>query len=494
MVNIETMKLEHISKFFDNTIAVSDVGFSLSKGKVYSIIGENGAGKSTIVKIMNGTYRQDKGDIYINNKKVQFTSPSDAADHGVGMVYQELHLLPNLSVTENIFVSQLTSNKLGIINWKILREKAQKYMDTFHVQINPDELVGNLKVAHQQIVAIIRAYAMDSRVMILDEPTSALPAKDIGAVKDVVKKLRELDCIVIYISHKLEEVLEMSDEIIAMRNGEKVGEFHAGEMTKERMVELIAGRTLKNKFPKKDLEKGGELLRFENVSVKGLLEDVSFTLYKGEILGFSGLLGAGKTEVAQTLFGVYGNDFEGKIFLGGKEFIPQNPKKAVEKKIGLIPENRASEGLILDHSVKDNALMACIKNYSTGGWINNRSCGKKVAGLVDALKVKCGSVELPVRTLSGGNQQKVVLAKWLAAESDIVIFDEPTRGIDVGAKYEIYNLMNDLAEQGVGVIIMSSEVDEVLGMADRAVILKDGMVKGIIKSKEVSEDALLQMI
>ena len=491
MPDIKSIRLEHITKIFDSTIAVSDVGFEMKQGKVYSIVGENGAGKSTIVKIMNGTYEPSSGEIFINEKRAKLNSPADAADHGIGMVYQELHLLPNLSVTENIFISRLTENKTGIIDWKKLDEKAREYLELFNLKIDIHTLVGKLKVAYQQIVAIIRSYAMNSRVVILDEPTSALPAKDIGMVLDVVRKLVELGCIVVYISHKLDEVLEISDEIIAMRNGRKIGEYHAAEITKYRLIELIAGRSIENKFPKQHFKQEDEILRFEHVTVPGYLEDISFTLYRGEILGFSGLLGAGKTEVAKTILGVFGRNYSGNIYLYGKKLITRSPKDVIAHKIGLVPENRALEGLILEHSVRDNTISASLSAYSRFGLLKNGAIGNMVERLIQSLKIKCPGMRTSVRNLSGGNQQKVVLAKWMAAESGLIIFDEPTRGIDVGAKFEIYNLMNGLVEKGVGIMLMSSEADEVLGMADRVVVLKDGRVKKIINSEEMTEEELL---
>lgn len=492
-LEINSLQLKNIYKFFNNIPAVSDISFTLNPGKVYSIIGENGAGKSTIVKIINGTYTPERGEIFVNGARVKFTSPADASASGIGMVYQELHLIPNLSVTENIFISQLTKNKAGIIDWKSLKREAKKYLELFNVDIDINAKVGDLKVAHQQIIAIIRAYAMNNRVLILDEPTSALPAKDIGMVIDVVKKLVKLDCIIIYISHKLDEVLNLSDWIIAMRNGEKIGEFPADSMTKDKLVELIAGRSIENKFPKKKFDRGEELLRFEHVTVPGYLEDISFSLHKGEILGFSGLLGAGKTEVAKTVFGVFGNDYTGSIWLNGKKLNTSAPRKVIGKKIGLVPENRAQEGLVLEHSVLDNISLASIGQNSTAGVMSKKSIRTKADHYVKELGIKCSDILLKVRQLSGGNQQKVVLSKWLMSGCDFIIFDEPTRGIDVGAKFEIYNLMNDLVERGVGVMIMSSEIDEVLGMADRTIILKDGKISCIVDSSEVTEEELLEM-
>ena len=334
---------------------------------------------------------------------------------------------------------------------------------------------------------------MNNRVLILDEPTSALPAKDISMVLDVVKKLAGLNCIIIYISHKLDEVLELSDWIIAMRNGEKIDEFSANGVTKDKLIELIAGRSLDNKFPKKKFKRGEELLRFENVTVPKCLEDINFSLYKGEILGFSGLLGAGKTEVAKTIFGIFGRAYLGNIWFKGEKLNASSPQKVIGRKIGLVPENRAQEGLVLEHSVLDNVGLASLGKHSVAGIIKRKDLKNQANMLIGELKVKCSNILLKVRQLSGGNQQKVVLSKWLMAGCDLIIFDEPTRGIDVGAKFEIYNLMNDLVEKGVGVIIMSSEVDEVLGMADRTIILKEGKISCIVNSDEVTEKDLLEM-
>lgn len=491
MNEIKSLRFDGITKEFDRNIAVNHVSFEMTEGKVYSIVGENGAGKSTVVKMMNGTYEPTSGRIFVNNEEVHFSSPSDAAKHGIGIVYQELRLIPNLSVAENIFISQLTNSKLGIIHWKNVEQRTREYLDLFDLKIDPKEMVGNLKVAYQQIIAIIRAYAMQSRLVILDEPTSALPAKDIGMVLDVVKKLIDLKCIVVYISHKLDEVLEISDEIIAMRNGEKIGEYHASEMTKNRLVELIAGRSIENKFPKRYFEKGEEILRFEHVSVPGYLKDISFTLHKGEILGFTGLLGAGKTEIAKTVFGIFGTNYTGDIYFHGKKLKATDPKDIVRHHIGLVPEDRGTEGLILDHSIQNNTLAACLGKYSRCGVVNEKESSQKVMEMIGQLSVKCSSILSKVRNLSGGNQQKVVLSKWIAADSDLIIFDEPTRGIDVGAKTDIYNLMNDLVEQGIGIMIMSSEADEVIGICDRIVVLQNGEIKDTVISTEITEEQLL---
>lgn len=494
MKKIDSIKLESISKYYEGVVALKDVSCQFEKGKVYGLVGENGAGKSTLVKIINGTILPDQGNYYIDGKAAVLRSPSEASKTGIGMVYQELNLIPNLSVMENMFISHLSKSKAGIVDWKTLQKKAQQYLDIFHLDINPKEKICNLKVAYQQIIAIIRAYAMECSVLILDEPTSALPLKDIGTVLDVVRRLVELDCIVIYISHKLDEIFQVCDEIVALRNGEKIGNFSIQEITKNGLVEQIAGRKLENKFPKRKFQRGAEILRFEHVSVEGYLQDINFTLYKGEILGFAGLLGAGKTEIAKTVFGLFGDDYAGSIYLNGEKLRLKSPVHAIKKHIGLVPENRGQEGLIHDMSLANNTILASLPAFSKYGYLQETPIRQSVNEYMKALQVKCSNILDPVKTLSGGNQQKIVLAKWLAAHSHIIIFDEPTRGIDVGAKYEIYNLMNDLVEKGVGVMIMSSENDEVLNMCDRVVLLKDGCVVKTIDSQDYTEEEMNSLL
>jgi ABC-type sugar transport system ATPase subunit len=494
MNKVYNLKVEHVSKYYEGIAALADVNCEFEKGKIYGLVGENGAGKSTLVKILNGTKLPDKGQLYINEKKVSLSSPSNAAEKGIGMVYQELNLIPNLSVMENIFVSQLTDSKLGVINWKDIKQKTQHLLDIFHVNINPKDKVSELKVAYQQIVAIIRAYTMNCSLLILDEPTSALPLRDIQTVLDVVRRLKELDCIVIYISHKLDEILELSDMIIALRNGENLGDYNTADVTKEMLVELIAGRKLENKFPKRTFERGEEILRLEHVSVPQYLNDISFSLHKGEILGFAGLLGAGKTEIAKTIFGIFGNDYEGNIYLRGKKISPKNPIASIKNRIGLVPENRGKEGLIQDQAICDNITLASLQAFSSGGFMKLTNIKKSVNSLVESVHIKCANIFNPVKSLSGGNQQKVVIAKWLAANSDVIIFDEPTRGIDVGAKFEIYNLMNELVSKGIGVMIMSSETDEIMNMCDRAILLKEGNITAIVDAKEYTEAEVENMV
>ena len=371
---------------------------------------------------------------------------------------------------------------------RTLHQKTRELLESLEIDIDTHTQLGSLKVAHQQLIAIVRALSRNCKVIILDEPTSALTDKDGVQVLKTVRKLKELGYIVIYISHKLQEVLSVTDEIIVFRNGEKIGNYASGDLDEPAPAELIAGRKLESKFPKKKFPVGDELLRFEHVSVEGRVRDISFTLHKGEILGFAGLLGAGKTEVAKALFGVFGHGHPrvtGEIYLEGRRLSSRSPGEAIRSKIGLVPEDRGQEGLITGMTIFDNMLMVSLPKISRLGWLNFRK-GRQIAeNMVKMLEIKCNGTGQPVSSLSGGNQQKVVLAKWIAMGAKIIVFDEPTRGIDVGAKVAFYEMMNDLVSQGVGVIIMSSELEEVKNMSDSLLVLREGVISGSFASDSV---------
>lgn len=489
----DKLELRGICKSFGGIKALEDINFELHSGMIYGLAGENGAGKSTTMKIINGAYVADAGQILVDGVPTKITSPLDAQKIGVGMVYQELSLLPDLNVAENIFISHLSERKSGYINWKNIHEKAKELLHMMEIDIDTHVRLGDLKVAHQQLIAIVRALSRECKVIILDEPTSSLTDKDSALVLDAVRKLKTLGYIVIYISHKLKEVLDITDEVIVFRNGHKIGNYQSSELNEESLAELIAGRKLESKYPKVRFEKGEELLRAEHLTVPGLLNDVSFSLHRGEILGIAGLMGAGKTEVAKTIFGVFGSGnpkSTGDIYLKGERITAKTPRNAIEKKIGLVPENRAVEGLLTEMSISDNVILSSMKKVSRFGWLNQKKIKILLDKMKQSLQIKCGDVNNPVNSLSGGNQQKIVLAKWLAAESEIIIFDEPTRGIDVGAKVAVYELMNKLVEQGVGVIIMSSEADEVFHMSDTMLILKGGRPAMTCSTNEFDVDKM----
>ncbi len=484
----ESLELRGICKSFGGVQALRDIDFQLHSGMVYGLAGENGAGKSTTMKIINGAYQPDRGEILLDGAPVRFSAPLDAQRAGIGMVYQELNMLPDLSVAENVFISHLSERRSGYVDWKTLHQKTRELLVSLEIDIDTHTQLGSLKVAHQQLIAIVRALSRNCKVIILDEPTSALTDKDGVQVLKTVRKLKELGYIVIYISHKLQEVLSVTDEIIVFRNGEKIGNYASGDLDEPALAELIAGRKLESKFPKKKFPVGDELLRFEHVSVEGRVRDISFTLHKGEILGFAGLLGAGKTEVAKALFGVFGHGHPrvtGEIYLEGRRLSSRSPGEAIRSKIGLVPEDRGQEGLITGMTIFDNMLMVSLPKISRLGWLNFRK-GRQIAeNMVKMLEIKCNGTGQPVSSLSGGNQQKVVLAKWIAMGAKIIVFDEPTRGIDVGAKVAFYEMMNDLVSQGVGVIIMSSELEEVKSMSDSLLVLREGVISGSFASDSV---------
>ena len=484
----ECLELKNVCKIFGGIKVVDNISFALHAGKIYGLAGENGAGKSTTMKIINGAYTADGGQILIDGTETHITSPQDAQKLGIGMVYQELNMLPDLSVTENIFISHLTSSRCGYINWKNLHGRARELLAMLDLDIDPKVRLGTLKVAQQQLIAITRALSRDCKLIILDEPTSALTDKDAEIVNRAVMKLKELGYIVIYITHKLSEMLSVTDEVIVFKNGEKIGQYPSSELTVDSLAGMIAGRKLAVKFPKKRFPRGKEILRAEHISIDGILDDISFTLYEGEILGFAGLLGAGKSEITKFLFGVYGSGkhkIRGKLFYEGKEVNFRDPRNAIAGKIGLVPENRGVEGLITEMSIFNNILLPSIDVQSHYGVVDESSERKTVAQMIQELEIKCVNQNQKVGNLSGGNQQKVVLGKWIAAGSRVIIFDEPTRGIDVGAKVAFYNIMNDLVEQGIGVIITSSEIEEVFSMSDTLVILKEKAMRGVLNTRDI---------
>lgn len=493
----DNLELKGICKSFGGIKALDDINLKLHSGMVYGLAGENGAGKSTTMKIINGAYIADQGEVLVDGKLVKISSPQDAQSIGIGMVYQELNMLPDLSVGENIFISHLSSKKTGYVDWKSIHNDAKDLLNMMEIDIDTHQRLGSLKVAHQQLIAIVRALSRECKVVILDEPTSSLTDRDSESVLKAVNRLKELGYIVIYISHKLGEVLKITDEVIVFRNGKKIGNYESSSLDEESLAELIAGRKLENKFPKKVFPVGEEILRAENLSVPGYIDNVNFTLHEGEILGFAGLLGAGKTEVAKALFGVFGSGkpkLTGDIYLRGEKINPKAPRHAISRKVGLIPENRATEGLLTEMSIIENIVLPSLDSVSRFGYIDNKKVNKIMDEMKEQLEIKCGAVTNPVSSLSGGNQQKIVLAKWIAQNSKLIIFDEPTKGIDVGAKVAFYELMNTLVSEGVGVVIMSSESEEVINMSDQIVMLKEGKVTGTVHRSELDMKKLQNFI
>lgn len=480
----KVLEAKNLTKRFPGVLAVDNVNFDLLKGEIHGLVGENGAGKSTFVKMLDGSYRPNKGKIILNGQEIKLNSPQEANQKGIGMVYQELMLLPHLSIAENICLSWLILEEKKRIDWKELYNIASKQLKKLGIDYNVREKVRNLTVAQQQIVSIARTLASNCRLLILDEPTSALSITDVNNLFQVMKKLKKQGVAIIFISHRLKEVLEIADRLTVLRDSRKIGTFHISDLTEDKIAELIVGRPVRDKYPKSNITASDEeLLRLENIKVKDKLFNTSLYLRKGEILGIVGALGAGKTELALTLFGAYKIRSEGTIFFENKKLLVESPENAIKKGIALVPEDRRGSGLILNNGVRFNISLPILGKINKLGFIKTKKEKNITLDFIKKLKINCTSMEQLVETLSGGNQQKVVLSKWLAAQAKLVIMDEPTRGIDVGAKVEIYKLINELAQNGVSVILLSSEVPEICGMSDRIIVLYQGKIV-----KEVNQD------
>jgi ABC-type sugar transport system ATPase subunit len=491
------LELRHITKRFFGVTVLDKVCFDLAPAEIHGLLGENGAGKSTLMKVLNGVLLPDEGEVLVEGRPARLFSPQEALRRGIGMVYQELHLLPHLSVAENIFASRLPLTKLGTVAWTELASQARKRLELLGIDLDVRTRVRDLSVAEQQVIAIARALVSDCRILVLDEPTSALPQKDVESLFLVLRRLKEHGVSLVFISHKLGEVLEITDRITVLRNGQKVGSLLTRESNEGLLTELVVGRAISGKYPKAKSTPSEEVLRVQRLSVRGRLTDISFSLRKGEILGIVGLLGAGKTEIAKAIFGVYGNNpsvLGGDLYLDQKKVMLNSPADAVRNGIGFVPENRANEGLLVNHHVAFNISLPALAEVSAYGVVKRSQETGLVRGLIERLRIKCTSMFQKTRNLSGGNQQKVVLAKWLATRAKLVILDEPTRGIDVGAKVEVYNLLHDLLERGVGVLLLSSEVPEVQGMADRILVLDRGRIIREIRREEVDGQGLQRLV
>ncbi|MCL2425266.1 MAG: sugar ABC transporter ATP-binding protein [Oscillospiraceae bacterium] len=486
------IEMKAMSKSFGGIHALKNVSFSVKPGEIHCLVGENGAGKSTLMKILSGAYRMDSGSIKVDGEDVKITSPLHAIQLGIGIVYQEFELADELSVAENIFLESL--RKKSIINWKKLYADADEIVREIGFEIDTSIRTGSLSVAYKQIVEISKVISKNIKILILDEPTAVLNDKEAEVLFGLLRRLRERDVSIIYISHRLEEVFKIGDTITTLRDGEITGVNPVKEMTIERIIELMIGRKLADIYPKRDVVIGEEGLRVEGFSNGNVYQDISFTARKGEVLGISGLVGSGRTEVARAIFGA-DRRRSGNVYLDGKMVNLNSTVKAVRSSVALIPENRKEQGLVPDLNIKQNITITDMgKVTNSFGVISDKkevSIATKLAGM---LKIKAESVETSVFSLSGGNQQKVVISKWFNTEAKVIIMDEPTRGVDVGAKSEIYRLINELAAEGNVVIFISSEMMELMGMCDRLLVMSEGRIKGELSKEKFSEKNIMQLI
>jgi ribose transport system ATP-binding protein len=486
------LKLEGISKSFPGVRALHDVHLEVRKGEVHALLGENGAGKSTLMKILSGAYTRDAGEIYWDGRPIVIHHPREAQDLGIGIIYQEFNLVPQLSIAENVWISRepFRNRALQLIDWKEMRRRTQDLLDELHLPLDPKRLVAGLGVAQQQMVEIAKALSLDARLLIMDEPTSALTDTEINQLFTLIRRLKERGVSVVFISHHLDEVFQICDRGTVLRDGEYIDTVELAQVTEDDIIRLMVGRNLDQQYPKVSSLRGEEALRVEGLNRKGVLHDISFTAYAGEILGIAGLVGAGRTELMRAVFGADPID-SGQVYIFGKEVAVKSPQVAIRAGVGLLPEDRKQQGLVLMLSVLHNISMASLDQLTSSLLLRLGDERKQAGGFIDKLRIMTPSLNQPVQYLSGGNQQKVVLAKWLASHSKILIFDEPTRGIDVGAKVEVYNLMNNLVENGVAVVMVSSEMPELLGMSDRILVMHEGRIAAELSRQEATQEKVL---
>ena len=472
MNNQVFFEMRGISKSFPGVKALNNVGFSVAEGEVRALVGENGAGKSTLMKILNGNYKKDTGAILIDGKEVDITDPQVADAHGITIIFQELNLVDELSIAENIFAGRL-SKKGKLVNWKELDEKAKVLLNRISFDVDPRKLVGSLTVAEKQMVEIAKALSRNSRIILMDEPSATLTKKELDALFQIIRDLKKSGIAVIYISHRMEEIFEICETVTVMRDGQIIGTRDIDKVATDELVEMMVGREVSSAFPKRSAQIGEEILRVENLCRKDRQQKVSFNLRKGEVLGIAGLVGAGRTEIMRAIFGIdYINSMD--VYMNGKKVKITDPASAKKHGIAFLTEDRKVEGLTLDFSVKSNVVAANLGSITKGGIFTNGKLENQIADeYIAKTSIKTPHRNQKVGNLSGGNQQKVVVSKWLNTAPDILIMDEPTRGIDVGAKREIYEIINELVAQGKAVILISSELPEVLGMSDRVLVMKD---------------------
>lgn len=493
------LEMRGISKRFGATQALKEVNFAVDRGEVVGLLGENGAGKSTLIKILAGVHQKDAGEILIDGIPVSINTPADAQRLGIAVIYQELNLTPNQTVAENVFLHhmQLRSGllgKLGLIDRRRRERDTLALLDQLGIHgLDPNRKVGELSVAFQQLTEIAKALALDARLIVMDEPTSALPDEEVKHLFEIVQRLRERGLGVVFVSHRLNEVRAICDRVVVLRDGHNAGGMPIAEATDERIIALMVGRAIENLYPKRSSEPGPVVLEVEGLTRRGVIEDISFAVRSGEVVGLAGLVGSGRTEVARAIFGADPLT-RGTVKLDGKPVRIRSPQDALSLGIGYLPEDRKVQGLVLGMSVRHNLALTVLRQLALGGQLVNWARVNEVA-LAHAQEVHLRPmrVDIPVNALSGGNQQKVVLGKWLAAQLRVLILDEPTRGIDVGAKAEIHALIDELAHRGMAIILISSELPEVLAMSDRILVMCEGRLAGELSREEATQERVLAL-
>lgn len=480
------LELKDITKTFPGVKALDKVQFKLKKGEIHALMGENGAGKSTFIKVITGVHRPDEGNIYLNGEEVKFLNPADASKRGIAAIYQHVTCYPHLSVAENIFIGHEITTGFRSIDWKQMKKRSKELLDMIGTNISPTEEMGLLSVAQQQMVEIAKALSMNAEIIIMDEPTASLTVNETKELYKICNKLRDSGKSIIFISHRMEDIYTLADTTTVFRDGQYIGAWETENLPQNELIKAMVGREISQLFPKKDVPIGDVILEVEGLSKAGVFKDISFNLRQGEILGITGLVGAGRTEVAEAIFGVTPLD-KGRIIFEGKELKINHPSVAMQHGIGYLPEDRQKTGLVLEMEIGDNIVLPVLKKYSKFSWFKKKEAYQAADKLHKKLRIKANDIFEKVEALSGGNQQKVVVAKLLESNLKVIILDEPTKGIDVGSKSAIHELMSDLAGEGFGIIMISSEMEEVLGMSDRIVVMRHGRVTGEFDRKGITQ-------
>lgn len=485
------LQLQHIRKEYPGVVALKDITLELKPGEILALIGENGAGKSTLIKCCSGAVIPTSGKIIVNGKEYSSMTPQLAAENGIAIIYQEFNNVKELSAAENLFLGRAIRKGI-VVDKKAMEEEAAKAFEALHIKIDPKELMKNLTVGYQQMVEIAKAVQQNAKILIMDEPSAPLTSAEVESMFEVVERLRSEGVSIIYISHRLEEIYRLSDRILVMRDGEYVKTLITKDSQVQELIQLMVGRELTQSYPSREdcIDKENVVLELKNVTGNGD-KNISLKLHKGEILGLGGLVGAGRTELAELIFGAVQKK-EGQMILNGKEINPKSPREAIDLGIALVPEDRKRHGAMLGISIKNNINMPIYERNSKMSVINSKKEMEIAEKYKESLLIKTPTLHQLIKNLSGGNQQKVILARWLAADSEVIIFDEPTRGIDVGAKQEIYKLMNDLVEnQGKSILMISSEMEELMGMSDRIIVLAEGDMTGELSKEEFSQERIM---
>ncbi|AEE92181.1 fused D-ribose transporter subunits of ABC superfamily: ATP-binding components [Tepidanaerobacter acetatoxydans Re1] len=486
------VSIKNLTKDFPGVRALDDVSFDICKGEVHALVGENGAGKSTIIKILMGVYSRTSGEIFIDGESVDFKSPQQAEKYGLGAVYQDVNLAKDLTVAENFYMGHLPKNKLGLVDYKTMYKETEEILESINMHVNPRSIINELSVAQQEMIAIGKMLHIKAKLVIFDEPTALLTNEEIEELFKIIRLLKSRDAGIIYITHRLDEVFQISDRVTVLKDGMKVKTVNTDETNEDDLITMMVGRKTGDMYKINQAKHGTVVLKIENLSRDKVFRNINFEVRKGEIFGMFGLVGSGRTEIVKCIFGADKKD-SGDIYINDQKVKVDNPEEAIKKGIALLPENRKDEGLALGLSISFNTNMVAIDKVSSHGVIDWVKSDKKAIELAERLKTKTPSIHQLVGNLSGGNQQKVVIAKWLAQESDIFIFDEPTVGIDVGAKQEIYKIFEQLVKQGKSIIVISSYLPEVMGLSDRILVMYEGEQMEILEKSDFDEEKILKL-